>query len=146
MDLYRRWACLFSAHGYGSIRPILQGPSGLIFILFNCPLHPFWSVFIWEKGANWGDGQIITSWRFNVHGLMAEISTWMVTGSMGWRLKCRVNGDKVYGMMVWKNRGRQVYKVLTSCPEAFMALDTCHLSVGFYLGSKRRFVFHALLL
>ena len=49
-------------------------------------------------------------------------------------------------MKVRKNRGRQVYKVLTSCPEAFMAHDTCRLSVGFYLGSKRRFVFHALFL
>ena len=35
-----------SAYGYGSVRPILPGPSSLIFILFSCPLHPFWSVFI----------------------------------------------------------------------------------------------------
>ena len=145
MDLYRRWACLFSAHGHGFVRPIFPGLSGLIFILFSCPLHPSWFVFTWENRANWGDGQIITSWRFDVHRLTAEISAWTVTSSMGWRLKCRLDSDKVYGMTVRKNRGCQVYKVLTSCLEAFMALDTCHLSVGFYLGSKRRFVFPALL-
>ena len=35
MDLYMSWACPLSAHGHGSIRPILQGLSGFIFILFN---------------------------------------------------------------------------------------------------------------
>ena len=35
MDLYKNWACLLSAHGHGSVRPILQGPSGFIFILFK---------------------------------------------------------------------------------------------------------------
>ena len=99
-----------------------------------------------RKGANWGDSQILIGWRFDVHGLTAEISAWMVTGSMGWRLKCRVDGDKVNGMTVQENRGRQVYKVLISCPEAFMEHDTCHLSVGFYRGLKRHFVFRALLL
>ena len=42
--------------------------------------------------------------------------------------------------------GRQVYKVLTSCLGAFIVHDTCRLSVGICLGSKRRFVFRALLL
>ena len=61
-------------------------------------------------------------------------------------MKCRVDGDKVNGMTVQENRGRQVYKVLISCPEAFMEHDTCHLSVGFYRGLKRHFVLRALLL
>ena len=29
------WACLLSAHGHGSVKPILQGPSGFIFIIFS---------------------------------------------------------------------------------------------------------------
>ena len=40
MDLYKSWACPLSAHGHGSVRPILQGSSGYIFILFSCPFHP----------------------------------------------------------------------------------------------------------
>ena len=35
-------------------------------------------------------------------------------------------------------------KHLTGCPEAIMAHDTCHSLIGFYLGSKHRFVFRAL--
>ena len=34
-----------------------------------------------------------------------------------------------------------MYRVLTSCPEAFMAHNTCRLLVGLYLGSRRRFIF-----
>ena len=40
MDLCISWACPSSARGYGSVRPILQGLSGYIFILFSYPLHP----------------------------------------------------------------------------------------------------------
>ena len=40
MDLYTSWVCPLSTHGHGSVRPILQGPSGYIFILFSWPLHP----------------------------------------------------------------------------------------------------------
>ena len=29
------WACPLSAHGHGSVKPIFQGPSGFIFILFK---------------------------------------------------------------------------------------------------------------
>ena len=44
--------------------PILQGPSGFIFILFSCPLHPFWSVII-EKDDQMG-------WRLKIYGLTIQ--------------------------------------------------------------------------
>ena len=77
MDLYTSWACLLSAHRHGSVRPILQRPSSFIFILFSCPLHPFWSVII-EKGDQMG-------WRLKIYGLTVQ-GLW-VDGSrfMGWR-------------------------------------------------------------
>ena len=40
MDLCISWACPLSAHRHGFVRPILQGPSSYIFILFSCPLNP----------------------------------------------------------------------------------------------------------
>ena len=65
--------------------------------------------------------------------------------SLGFPQMALNNGDTVSGMTVGKT-DRQVYKVLTSCPGAFMAHNMCCLSVGFCLESKRRFIFHALLL
>ena len=123
MDLYMSWACLLSAHWHGSIKPILQGPSDFISILFYCPLHPFWSVVIEKEGQ--------MGWRLKNYRLTVQCS-W-VDGSNEW-----VND--------WKRRRCQVYKHLTSCPKAFMVHDTCRSLIGFYLGSKRRFVFHALFL
>ena len=35
MDLYTSWVCPLLAHGHGSVKPILQGPSGFVFILYN---------------------------------------------------------------------------------------------------------------
>ena len=49
------WAFFLSAHGHGSVRPILQGSSGFILIVFSCPLHPFWSVIV-EEEDQMGDG------------------------------------------------------------------------------------------
>ena len=57
-----------------------------------------------------------------------------------------VNGDKVEGTMVGKVEVVRYTKGLTSCPEVIMAHDTCRFLIGFYLGSKRRFVFRALFL
>ena len=59
-------------------------------------------------------------------------------------LKSPVNGDVDPWMTVRGVWGYQGYRVLTGCPEAFMAYDTCRLSIGLYLGSKHRFVFRAL--
>ena len=55
-----------------------SGPSGrarrasFLFSLV-APFTPFGPSLI-EKGANWGDGQIRTGLRIDVHGLTAEIS------------------------------------------------------------------------
>ena len=35
MDLFMNWAFFLSAYGHGSVRLILQGPSGFILILFK---------------------------------------------------------------------------------------------------------------
>ena len=77
-------------------------------------------------------------WRLKFYGLTVQ-GLW-VDGFkrlgwqfkwLGWRFKCG---------------RRQLYKHLTSCSEAIMAHDTCHSLIGFYLGSKCRFVFRALFL
>ena len=48
---YTKDGLVFSlAHGYRSVRPIYPGTSGLVFILFSCPLHHIWFVTICEKG------------------------------------------------------------------------------------------------
>ena len=46
------------------------------------PFTPFGSSLSAE-GANWGDRQINTCWRFDVHGLTAKISVWTVTDLIG---------------------------------------------------------------
>ena len=46
------------------------------------PFTPFGSSLSAE-GANWGDRQINTCWRFDVHGLIAKISVWIVTDLIG---------------------------------------------------------------
>ena len=97
----------------------------------RCSWVDGWNIDVNGDRLNWDDG-------WNVKQT--------VTRFMRWRLKCQADGDKVYGMTDRKEWGRQVYRVLTSCPEAFMVHDTCRLSIGFYLRSKRRFVFRALLL
>ena len=58
----------------------------------------------------------------------------------------RVSGDKVKGTTVGKAEVVRYTKRLTSCPEVIMAHDTCRFLIGFFLGSKRRFVFRALFL
>ena len=73
MDLYMSWACPLSAHGHGSVRPILQGPSGFIFILFSCPLHSLWSVII-EKEDQMGWRLKFMGWRFKVYGLTVQMT------------------------------------------------------------------------
>ena len=40
---------------------------------------------------------------------------------------------------------RELCPPLTGCPEAIMTHDTCHSSIGYYLRSKCRFVFHWIL-
>ena len=49
-------------------------------------------------------------------------------------------------MTVGKTEVVRYTKGLTSCPEVIMAHDMCHFFIGFYLGSKRHFVFRALFL
>ena len=90
MDLYMSWACPLSAHGHWSVRPILQGPSGFIFILFSCPLHPFWSVII-EKKDQMG-------WRLKIYGLMVQ-GLW-VDGSNDW--VDGSNADVVSCTKIWQ--------------------------------------------
>ena len=85
MDLYMNWACLLSTHGHKSVRSILQGPSSFIFILFSCPLHPFWSVVTVKEGQ--------LGWRLKNYRLTVQCS-W-VNGWNDW-----VNGDKVNGLTV----------------------------------------------
>ena len=145
MDLYKNWACLLSAHGHGSVRLILQSPSGFIFILFNCPLHPFWSVVIEKKGQL---GWQLKNYRLTVQCSWVDGWNDWVDGSMfmGWRLKWLGWQWQRQWVDGWKRRGRQVYKHLTSCPKALMTHDTCRFTIGFYLGSKHHFVFCALLL
>ena len=130
MDLYKKWACLLSAYGPGSVRPILQDLSGFIFILFSCPLHPFWSVVI-EK-----EGQL--GWRLKNHRLTIQCS-W-VDGWNDW-----VDGDKVNGLTVEKAE-------VVKCTNIWQAVQkhlwrmTCRFLIGFYLESKRHFFFRALFL
>ena len=64
-----------------------SGPSGqalqVLFLSSSvAPFTPFGPLLI-ARGANWGDGQINTSWRIDVHRLMAEISAWTVTSLIG---------------------------------------------------------------
>ena len=49
-------------------------------------------------------------------------------------------------MMVGKVGVVRYTKGQTSCPKVIMAHDTCRFLIGFYLGSKGRFVFRALFL
>ena len=79
MDLYMSWDCPLSTHGHGSVKPILQGPSGFIFILFNYPLHPFRSVII-EKKDQMG-------WRLKNYGLTVQGSQANGSRFMGWPLQ-----------------------------------------------------------
>ena len=88
MDVYTSLACPLLARGHGSVKPILQGQSGFIFILLCCPLHPFWFVII-EKEDQMG-------WRLKIYGLTVQ-GLW-VDGSndlggwfkwLGWRFKQR---------------------------------------------------------
>ena len=61
-----------------------------------------------------------------------------------------VQGLWVDGSNDWVNGSNadvvSLYKHLTGCPEAIMAHDMCRSLIGFYLGSKCRFVFRALFL
>ena len=77
------WACPLSAHGHGSVRPILQGPSGFIFILFSCPFHPFWSVVIEKEGQ--------MEWWLNSYRLATQMPGLTVTRLMGWWLKTQTS-------------------------------------------------------
>ena len=108
----------------------LTGPVKLHFYPFQLHPSPLLVRCYLRKGANWGDDKRIIGWRFDVHELTGEYDG--------------VNGDKVEGMMVGKAEVVRYTKGLTSCPEVIMAHDTCRFLIGFYLGSKRRFVFHAL--
>ena len=81
MDFYTSWACPLSAHGHGSVKPISQGPSGFISILFSCPLHPFWSVIIETVKNLWVDGSRFMGWRLK----------WLGWRWLAWRLKMRTS-------------------------------------------------------
>ena len=63
MDLHTSWACPLLAHGHESVRPILQGPSGFIFVLFSCPLHPI-GLSSLRGRTKWGDGSKFMGWQF----------------------------------------------------------------------------------
>ena len=96
------WACPLSAHRHGSVRPILQGPSGFIFILFSYPLPLFWSVVIEKEGQMGWRFKKIIGWQFNVQGLTAQMTGLTVTRLMGWRLKTKTSSgvqtsDKLFG-------------------------------------------------
>ena len=151
MDLYTSWACPLLAHGHRSVRPILQGPSDFIFILFSCPLRPFWSVIIEKKGQ--------MGWQLKIYGL--TVKGLSVDGSrfMGWQLKWlgwrfKWLGWRFQWLGWWfkwlgwqfKCEHHQLYKHLIGHPEAIMAHDTCRSLIGFYLRSKCCFIFHALFL
>ena len=118
---YSQWT--YIGDGLISFRPMDMDPSSpscrahrALFLSSSvAPFTPF-GPSLSKKGSQLGRRSNNYNWQFDVHGLTAEISAWTVTGSIGWLLKCRVDGDKVNRMIVRKNRGRQVYKVLTSCP------------------------------
>ena len=110
MDLYKNWACLLSVHGHGSVRPILKGPSGFIFILFSCPLHPFWFVVI-EKEDQLG-------WRLTKYRLTVQCS-W-VDGWNEW-----VDGDNVNGLTI---ENAKVFGVQTSDKLSESINGTWHVS------------------
>ena len=82
--------------------------------------------------CSWVEGWNIGVNDDKLNGMTVEMSAWTVTRLMGWLFE--------------KTEVVRYTKFLTSCPEAFMAHDMCRLSVGFYLGSKRCFVFRALFL
>ena len=92
MDFYMSWACLLSAHGYGSIKPILQGLSGFIFILFSCHLHPFWFVIIKKEGQM---GWRLKNYRLTAQCSWVDCSNHWVDSSNHW-----VDDDKVNGLTV----------------------------------------------
>ena len=93
MDLYMNWACFLSAHGHGSVRPILQGPLGLIFLLFSCPFTLF-GPSLFEKEGKLG-------WRLKNYRLTVQCS-WVDDCNDG------VDGDKVNGMTVEKQRSSSI--------------------------------------
>ena len=86
------WVCPLLAHGHGSVRPILQGLSGFIFILFSCPLHPFWSVIIEKEDQM---GWQLKIYRLTVQGLWVDGSRFI-----GWRLKVYRLTAQMTGLMV----------------------------------------------
>ena len=115
--------------GLPFLRPMDIDPLGpsdwarwaFVFILFSYPLTPFGSSLSAEGGQ--------LGWRSNRHMLTVRCSwvdgrnigvngdrlnwddSWnakqTVTRFIGWRSKCHADGDKVYGMMVQKEWGRQ---------------------------------------
>ena len=74
MDLCISWACPLSAHRHGSVRPILQGPSSYIFILFSCPLNPMGPSSL--RGRTNGV-TIQSSWDDGTKAYGLTVSVWM---------------------------------------------------------------------
>ena len=134
---YSPWT--FTGNGFASPRPKDMDPSSpsyrarqASFLSFQLHPSPLLVRCYLRKRANWGDDKRIIGWRFDVHELTGEYDG--------------VNRDKVEGTMVGKEELVKYTKCLTSCPEVIMAHDTCHFLIGFYLGLKCRFIFHALFL
>ena len=109
----------------------LTGPVGLHFYPLQLSLSLLLVRCYWER-----EPIRVTVKKLQVDGSMF-IGWWLKW--LGWRWQCQWVDS-------WKRRGHQVYKHLTSCPETLMVHDTCHFSIGFYLGLKHHFVFRALFL
>ena len=108
--------------------PFYRARRAIFLSSLAAPFTP-WVCHPWEEGP--------MGWQFKAHGMT-------VRRPVGWQFKA--HGMTVQRPVDWRFqcRCRQLCKCLTGCPEAIMAHDTCHSSIGFYLGSKRRFVFRAL--
>ena len=148
------------AHGHRSVRPTRLGLSGLVFCFYPLQLPPSPHLVrrFLRKGANWGDGQINADGSMFI-GRRMRYKTWTATNlSLDDDCKYWVDGVTINKVTVWTLAvgdedpwmtvygvwGRQGYRGLTRCPEAFKAYDTCRSSIGLYLGLKCRFVFRAL--
>ena len=121
------WAYPLSAHGHGSVRPNLMKVHAIFLPSSVAPFTP------WVRQP-WVEGPI--GWRFKVLGMTIQSSD-DDSKFWGWRIKgLWVDGFNADAM--------NCTLAMTGCPEAIMTHDTCHFSIGFFLGSKRRFVFRAL--
>ena len=104
---YTRDGLVFSlAHGYRSVRPICPGLSGLVFILFSCPLHAIWSVAVCGRGPiGWHSNKYMLTVQCSwVDGRDTDMNDDKYSLDDGW--KCWVDGNIISGVTVEISSGR----------------------------------------